>query len=296
MGSPYARCFTQPPHVKYFSISAFCTGNLGPWPRVMAVWTQCFQLCCVHSILISFLLIKSIFTWPFMVLQSTSVYVIRPQKLPLLDEGNSLPYLLPLRTRMRLEAGARQRFRPTRNSHRLPTAIRPTQRSQKNSQVSRTMSSLYCRVNPWIRSPRLCCSSQKHWVTTGDVFPAGTTPWRADPVTPWSWGPRKQSSVWSDLYVAIGMGLEKKEKTQRLQSAKLPHPRPQPRSHGNLLPARSHTGPVITVTALSRNNVAFQIVRRGQWIHKLNWWLGTEAQAAKTKRLVLSGPGLVLSW
>lgn len=67
------------------------------------------------------------------------------------------------------------------------------------------------------------------------------------------------------------MGLEKKEKTQRLESSAkaLLAATPGP---GNLLPDRSHTSSVITVTALSRNNVAFQIVfRLGQWIYKLNW-------------------------
>lgn len=70
--------------------------------------------------------------------------------------------------------------------------------------------------------------------------------------------------------MAIGIGLEKK-KTQRLESSAKAPPAAIPGAD-NLLPDRSQASSVITVTALSRNNVAFQIVfRLGRWIYKLNW-------------------------
>lgn len=62
---------------------------------------------------------------------------------------------------------------------------------------------------------------------------------------------------------------------------RLPHPSANPPPHnpaGGFISRREPHNLFVTITALSGNNVAFQIVFRLEWwIYKLSWWLGTEA-------------------
>lgn len=145
-----------------------------------------------------------------------------------------------------------------------PTATKPSHRNQKAKYPEQ---GAHCATG---ETPGLHLPTGAHppEEAHGARPTVGTTPPESSLYHPVTQELRKRSSVCLALYVAIGMTGLGRRRHRAQCSAKVPGHNP---GAGNLLADRSHTSSAITVTALSRNNAAFQIVfRLGRWIYKLN--------------------------